>query len=90
MNHLWQSTLFALAVWVATVALRRNGARARYWLWTMASLKFLVPLSALVAIVERVEWLDTASAPGPAVAGSPTPIPGPAPASRARRTSAVC
>jgi len=68
MNHLWQSTLFALAVWVATVALRRNGARARYWLWTMASLKFLVPLSALVAIVERVEWLDTASAPGPAVA----------------------
>jgi bla regulator protein blaR1 len=68
MNHLWQSTLFALAVWVATVALRRNGARARYWLWTMASLKFLVPLSALVAIVERVEWLDTARAPGPAVA----------------------
>jgi bla regulator protein blaR1 len=68
MNHLWQSTLFALAVWVATVALRRNGARARYWLWTMASLKFLVPLSALVALVERVEWLDTARAPGPAVA----------------------
>jgi bla regulator protein blaR1 len=68
MNHVWQSTLFLLAVWVATLALRRNGARVRYWLWTAASIKFLVPLSAAVAVVERIEWPRTASAPGPAVA----------------------
>ena len=57
MNHLWQSTLFVLVVWLATLALRRNSARVRCWLWTAASLKFLVPLSVLVAMGERFEWL---------------------------------
>lgn len=42
-NHLWQSTVFAAAVALATMAMRRNSARLRYWLWLAASLKFLIP-----------------------------------------------
>jgi beta-lactamase regulating signal transducer with metallopeptidase domain len=46
-NHLWQSTLFCAAVWLITLALRANGAALRHWLWLVASLKFLLPFSAL-------------------------------------------
>jgi beta-lactamase regulating signal transducer with metallopeptidase domain len=46
-NHLWQSTLFCAAVWLITLALRHNGAALRHSLWLVASLKFLVPFSAL-------------------------------------------
>jgi bla regulator protein blaR1 len=49
-NHLWQSTAFlalaALLVWT----LRKNQARVRYWLWLVASIKFLVPFSLLVLL----------------------------------------
>jgi len=55
-NHLWQSTLFVLIVWLATVALRRNGARVRFWLWTASSVKFFVPLSWLVSLGETIQW----------------------------------
>lgn len=54
-NHLWQSTLFAAAVALATLAFRRHGAHVRYWLWLAASLKFLVPFALLVAIGNQVE-----------------------------------
>ena len=47
-NHLWQSTLFAGAVALAVVGLRRNSPRTRYWLWLAASVKFLIPFSLLV------------------------------------------
>jgi len=47
-NHLWQSTVFAIVIGLLTLALRGNYARARYWLWLAASLKFLVPFSLLV------------------------------------------
>ncbi|MGA7524581.1 MAG: M56 and DUF3738 domain-containing protein [Acidobacteriaceae bacterium] len=47
-NHLWQSTLLLLAAWALTQPLRQHQARARYWLWLVASLKFLVPFSVLV------------------------------------------
>ncbi len=46
-DHLWQSTLFCAAVWLVTLALRANGAALRHWFWLIASLKFLVPFSAL-------------------------------------------
>lgn len=49
-NHLWQSTLFAVVAGLLTLALRKNHARARYWLWLAASLKFLLPFSLLVAL----------------------------------------
>ena len=49
-DHLWQSTLFAIAAALLTLALRRNQARIRHSLWLAASLKFLVPFSLLIAL----------------------------------------
>ncbi len=67
MDHLWQSTLGVLFVWLATMALRSNRARVRFWLWTAASIKFLVPLSALVSVGESLRWRDAPVAVQPAV-----------------------
>src|SRR5256885_4800241 len=55
-NHLWQSTLFAIAAGLFTLFLRKNHARARYWLWLAASVKFLIPFSLLVAIGSHLPW----------------------------------
>ncbi|HEV2620060.1 MAG TPA: TIGR03435 family protein [Acidobacteriaceae bacterium] len=49
-NHLWQTTAFAGAVWLATLALRRNQARVRYGLWMAASVKFLAPFALLIGL----------------------------------------
>jgi bla regulator protein BlaR1 len=49
-NHLWQSTLFAAVVSILALALHKNEARVRYRLWLAASLKFLVPFSALMSL----------------------------------------
>lgn len=49
-NHLWESTLFAGVVALLTLALRKNAARVRHWLWLAASVKFLIPFSLLVGI----------------------------------------
>ncbi len=49
-DHLWQSTLFCAAVWSITLALRANGAAVRHALWMLASLKFLIPFSALYMV----------------------------------------
>jgi bla regulator protein blaR1 len=49
LNHLWQSTAVLLAAWLLTHALRNNRAAVRYWLWMVASLKFLLPFSLLIA-----------------------------------------
>ena len=66
-NHLWQSTLLVVLVWLAARALRRNRARVRYWLWTAASVKFLVPLSALMSLGQRFEWRTLPAIARPAV-----------------------
>jgi beta-lactamase regulating signal transducer with metallopeptidase domain len=47
-DHLWQSTLFAVAAGLLTLAFRRNRARVRFALWFAASVKFLVPFSVIV------------------------------------------
>jgi uncharacterized protein (TIGR03435 family) len=64
-NHLWQSTIFSAIVALAAFALRRNPARARYWLWLAASLKFLVPFSALMSPISQLDL--RAAAPLPAL-----------------------
>ena len=57
-NHLWQSTAFAAVAVLLALTLRANHARARYWLWLAASVKFLVPFSALAAIGATLgRWL---------------------------------
>jgi bla regulator protein blaR1 len=48
--HLSQSTLFAGTAWLLTLALRKNQARVRYWIWFIASAKFLIPFSLLVGL----------------------------------------
>ncbi|HWB97931.1 MAG TPA: M56 and DUF3738 domain-containing protein [Bryobacteraceae bacterium] len=55
-NHLWQSTLFAAAAALIALALRKNRAHVRYWLWLVASVKFLVPFSLLVGLGSQVPW----------------------------------
>jgi beta-lactamase regulating signal transducer with metallopeptidase domain len=50
LDHIWQSTLFAGAAWLLTLAFRRNHAALRFWLWFAASIKFLVPFAALAAL----------------------------------------
>ncbi|HXA84095.1 MAG TPA: M56 family metallopeptidase [Candidatus Dormibacteraeota bacterium] len=55
-DHLWQSTIFAVMAGLLTLVLRQNHARARYWLWLAASVKFLVPFSVLVAMGSRLSW----------------------------------
>jgi bla regulator protein BlaR1 len=47
-NHLWQSTAFAVVVWLLALSLRKNQARVRYALWLAASVKFLIPFSLLL------------------------------------------
>ena len=44
-NHLWQSTLFAVAVGLLTLMCRKNHASVRYWLWFSASVKFFIPFT---------------------------------------------
>jgi uncharacterized protein (TIGR03435 family) len=56
LNNLWQSTVFAVAIALACIDLRRNSPRLRYWLWLAASMKFLIPFSLLVSIGARVQF----------------------------------
>ncbi|MDR3702749.1 MAG: M56 family metallopeptidase [Candidatus Sulfopaludibacter sp.] len=67
-NHLWQSTLFAAAAWLLTLALRRNRATVRYRLWLAASVKFLIPFALLVSVGRQVPW---PAAPAPTAAVRP-------------------
>ena len=52
-NHLWQSTVVLLVAWLLTLALRENAARVRYWIWMLASIKFLAPFSLLTVLGQR-------------------------------------
>ncbi len=65
-NHLWQSTLFAAAAAGLALALRPNRARVRHAVWLAASLKFLIPLSVLIALGGRIAQRG---APAPALSG---------------------
>lgn len=65
-NHLWQSTLFALAAIVVAAALRKNGAHIRHAVWVIASVKFLVPFAWLMALGALLPaWTPTPSAAVP-------------------------
>ncbi len=55
-NHLWQSTLFAVAAWLLTLALRNNRAAVRHAVWLTASVKVLIPFSLLVSLGGQVGW----------------------------------
>ena len=55
-THLWQSTLFAAAAALLTLAFRNNRAKVRFWLWLSASLKFFIPFALLMNLGSRIEW----------------------------------
>src|SRR5579859_231546 len=88
-NHLWQSTLVAAAAGLLTLALRKHHARARYWLWLAASLKFLVPFSLLVGLGQKFAWTHPAPAAQPVLYSTVEEIALPfAPLPTAARTAA--
>jgi bla regulator protein blaR1 len=55
-NHLWQSTLFAAIAGLLTLLLQNNHASARYSLWFLASMKFLLPFSLLIYVGNHLTW----------------------------------
>jgi uncharacterized protein (TIGR03435 family) len=69
-NHIWQSTVFTIAAWLLTFALRRNRASVRYWIWFAASLKFLIPFSLLVSIGNKFAWHSSATVTQPRFANA--------------------
>jgi beta-lactamase regulating signal transducer with metallopeptidase domain len=50
LNHLWQSSLCVGGAGLLALAMQRNGANVRFWLWFAASVKFLVPFAALTML----------------------------------------
>ena len=58
--------LFAIAVWLITLTLRKNRAAVRHRLWLAASVKFLVPFSLLAGIGSHFQWETSVTTP-PAV-----------------------
>ena len=59
-NHLWQSTLCAALAGLLTLWLRRNRARTRHTIWAIASVKFLLPFSAILWLGGQVHWRGAA------------------------------
>ncbi len=66
-NHLWQSTIVVGVAWLLALALRKNHARVRYWIWFAVSVKFLLPFSLLTAAGEWLRLWVPAPAARPAV-----------------------
>jgi beta-lactamase regulating signal transducer with metallopeptidase domain len=95
-NHVWQSTLFVIAVWAIALMLRQNRAAVRHRLWLAASVKFLVPFSLLAGIGSHFQWQGSVTPPRPVsviveTIGQPFSVPfpsvGPPAATPARQVS---
>jgi hypothetical protein len=69
-NHLWQSTLFGAAVLLLALALRKNRAQTRYWLWFTASAKFVLPFSLLVSAGNLWQWRGPSTVAPPVFAAA--------------------
>ena len=64
-SHLVQSTLFAGAAALLTLAFRANRAQVRFWLWLSASLKFLIPFALLSIAGSHIRaWAPASSLAG--------------------------
>ena len=69
-NHLWQCTLVTLVAWLLALSLHRNQARTRYWIWMIASIKFIIPFSLFFAAGEALRSAGTAPFQKLAIAGA--------------------
>ena len=67
-NHLLQSTLFAVPAALLTLALRKNQAKVRYWVWLSASLKFFLSFTLLIALGSHWSWRTAPAVEQPAFA----------------------
>lgn len=56
LDHLWQSTLFALLAVLLAGSLSQASARLRYKIYLLASLKFLVPSAALAYLASALPF----------------------------------
>ena len=64
-SHLVQSTVFAGAAALLTLAFRANRAEVRFWLWLSASLKFLIPFALLSIAGSHIRaWAPASSLEG--------------------------
>ena len=70
-SHLVESTFFAGAAALLTLAFRANRAEVRFWLWLSASLKFLIPFALLSIAGSHIR----AWAPASSLAGLGAPVP---------------
>jgi hypothetical protein len=50
LDHLWQSTLVVLLIWLLAMLVRSNGTVLQLWLWRIAAFKILLPFSLLFAV----------------------------------------
>jgi len=62
-NHLWQTTMFAIAAAIVAFAFRKSRAQVRFWVWLAASLKFFVPFSLLIDLGKKLWESATAGQP---------------------------
>ena len=69
-NHLWQSTVATLIAWLLALAMRNNHAKTRYSVWMIASIKFLLPFSLLIAAGERLRSMVATPIQRPAFAAT--------------------
>ncbi len=53
-NHLWQSTLFALLIFLALALLKHSPARARYAIWLIALAKFALPAALFIILFYKI------------------------------------
>src|SRR5262245_61815204 len=66
-NHLWLTTWFVLIAWALAALLRPLTAPARYSIWMIALIKFLLPSSWLILAIEWIGFdLSRTSAAGSA------------------------
>jgi len=65
LDHLWQSTLFVIAVGGLALVLRKSRAEVRHRLWMAASVKFLVPFFFLASIGAQVPWRTSSASATP-------------------------
>jgi len=65
LDHVWQSTWFAVACTLLALALRHREARLRSTLWCAAVVKFLVPWSGLAALGQAMNVWSRAEVPPP-------------------------
>jgi bla regulator protein blaR1 len=54
MNHLWQSTIFSIFAWLVVMLLRGSSAKLRHTIWTVATLKFVLPSALIVSLAAAI------------------------------------